>query len=322
MLSVPESTSTKTGRAPTAKIMFPVAAHVMGVVTTSSPGPTPAARSARCRPAVAELIATACAAPTVSAKASSKRVTRGPLVNHPDRRQAVTSSISCGPIDGRDNGRKSVRTRLLLRPQPLRVGAAVPGPPDPPARLSIAGRRARAKERDTVAAAVPDLLGVRRTHHLAIGAQLDDPPFDPPRKRSRGCRPALAAPWGGALRRSAAGGFDPSGARQEPLHPVRSAPARHELLPLHLHPLEAPAERALPRRDRSLDRAHHDLVRPPPRRAPERGAGGRHRGDRGRDRPRIHDLKSAAVRSTSAACPGAECRAWRSGTTPRRACSS
>src|SRR2546428_3345558 len=155
-----------------------------------------------------------------------------------------------------------------------------------------------------------------------LGALLDDPPFDPPRKRSRGCSPALAAPWGGEIRRPAAGAVDSSGARQEPLHPVWSPPARHELLPLHLHLVEAPAERALPGRNRSIDRVHHDLVRPPPRRAPERGAGGRHRRDRGRNRPRLHDLTPEALRSTIAACPCAECRAWRSGRIRRRACSS
>src|SRR5437899_4204339 len=67
-----------------------------------------------------------------------------------------------------------------------------------------------------------------------LGALLDDPPFDPPRKRSRGCSPALAAPWGGEIRRPAAGAVDSSGARQEPLHPVWSPPARHELLPPRL----------------------------------------------------------------------------------------
>src|SRR5205809_2578712 len=324
MLSVPGSTSTKTGRAPTARIMFPVAAHVMGVVTTSSLGPTPAARRARWRPAVAELVATPCAAPTVSANASSKRATRGPLVNHPERRQAVTSSISCDPIDGRDSGRKSGRTRLLSPTPVLCVGAAVPGPPpNPPARSSIAGRRAEAKEPAGVAAAVRDLLGIRRTPPgMTIGALLDDPPSDPDRKYPRGCCPTLPAPRGGEIRRSAVGAVDPSGAGQEPLHPVRPAPARHELLPLHLHPIEAPAERALPGRDRSLDRAHHDPVRRPPRRAPERCAGGRHRRDRGRDRPGIHDLKSEAIRNTIAACPCAERRAWRSGTIRRRACSA
>ena len=34
--------------------MFTVAAKVIGVVITSSPGPMPCASSARCRPAVAE----------------------------------------------------------------------------------------------------------------------------------------------------------------------------------------------------------------------------------------------------------------------------
>lgn len=53
------STSAKTGVAPACTIVFTVAQNVRGVVTTSSPGPTPHARSDRWSPAVHEFIATA-----------------------------------------------------------------------------------------------------------------------------------------------------------------------------------------------------------------------------------------------------------------------
>ena len=62
--SVPGSTSANTGRAPTSSMQFAVAGHVIGVVTTSSPGPIPCASSATCSAAVHELSAAACALPT------------------------------------------------------------------------------------------------------------------------------------------------------------------------------------------------------------------------------------------------------------------
>ena len=58
------STSAKTGRAPACTIALAVAQNVIGVVTTSSPAPIPAASSDRCRAAVHELSATAWRAPT------------------------------------------------------------------------------------------------------------------------------------------------------------------------------------------------------------------------------------------------------------------
>src|SRR2546428_3771336 len=104
--------------------MLPVDAQVIGDVITSSPSPIPAVRKARWRPAVADVTATACAAPTVFAKACSNSPTRGPLVTQPDRRQATTASISASPIDGRESGRNSVRKGLRLRGRPLLWGNA------------------------------------------------------------------------------------------------------------------------------------------------------------------------------------------------------
>lgn len=62
MFWVCSTTSTNTGFAPTCAMTLVVAVNVSGVVITSSPGPTPAPISARCRAAVAEFIERACAA--------------------------------------------------------------------------------------------------------------------------------------------------------------------------------------------------------------------------------------------------------------------
>ena len=59
MLRVAASMSASTGRAPQCTIVLSVATKVIGVVTTSSPGPTPSASRATCRPAVAEDTGTA-----------------------------------------------------------------------------------------------------------------------------------------------------------------------------------------------------------------------------------------------------------------------
>ena len=62
-------TSAKTGVAPVWTITFAVAGHVIGVVITSSPGPTPSATSARCIAAVPDETASACFAPDVLGEA-------------------------------------------------------------------------------------------------------------------------------------------------------------------------------------------------------------------------------------------------------------
>ena len=54
MLYVPGSTSTSTGVPPVSTMVLRVAAKVMGVVMTSSPGCSLRAASTRCRPAVAD----------------------------------------------------------------------------------------------------------------------------------------------------------------------------------------------------------------------------------------------------------------------------
>lgn len=101
--------STKTGVAPTRATTFAVAAKVIEVVITSSPGPTPAARRARWRPAVAELRATACLAPTYSQTSCSNRAHFGPVVIQPDRIEWRISAISSSPSEGRENASISLR---------------------------------------------------------------------------------------------------------------------------------------------------------------------------------------------------------------------
>ena len=62
MLRSSSRTSQKTGVAPQCSITFAVAGHVIGLVITSSPGPTPTASSARCIAAVPEETASTCSA--------------------------------------------------------------------------------------------------------------------------------------------------------------------------------------------------------------------------------------------------------------------
>src|SRR5262245_41285088 len=84
-----------------------VAVKVYGVVMTSSPGPTSNASRARCRPAVAELTARACAPPPMNeANSFSNRRVFGPVVSQPERKVSTTSAISSSPMSGRANGRK------------------------------------------------------------------------------------------------------------------------------------------------------------------------------------------------------------------------
>src|ERR1700690_2318374 len=84
---------------------------------TSSPGPTPSASSARCKPAVAELTASECrpGSPRKVLKSSSKRLAFGPVVIQPDRSVSMTSAISSSPISGSANGRKGTVVGICHR---------------------------------------------------------------------------------------------------------------------------------------------------------------------------------------------------------------
>ena len=104
VISVSVSMSTHTGVAPASAIMFGVDAHVIDGVMTSSPCPIPSARSSTCSPAVADVSATACRAPVYAANARS---TRALCAGRDPARfeHRVTASMSCGVIDGRENGK-------------------------------------------------------------------------------------------------------------------------------------------------------------------------------------------------------------------------
>src|SRR3954453_19080261 len=102
--SVTGSLSAKTGRAPSKTHAFAEATNENGDVTTSSPSPTPMARSARCSAAVPDDTALAYGAPTRAANASSKAVTRGPSDSWPERRTSSTACSSASPRTGRASG--------------------------------------------------------------------------------------------------------------------------------------------------------------------------------------------------------------------------
>ena len=100
MFRSPSRTSAKTGVAPVWTMTFAVAGHVIGVVITSSPGPTPSATSARWSAAVPDVTASACFASTYSANRRSSSAVRGPVVSQPERSVSATASISSSPIAG------------------------------------------------------------------------------------------------------------------------------------------------------------------------------------------------------------------------------
>ena len=102
--------SANRGVAPACRIAFTVAGQVNELVTTSSPAPTPATRSARCSASVHEDVAMAWAAPAYSAKRSSSSATRGPDVSQPDSSVATTASISGRPMIGGENSSRVSRT--------------------------------------------------------------------------------------------------------------------------------------------------------------------------------------------------------------------
>ena len=104
MLKLPSSMSAKTGRAPVNRMLFTEAMNVNGLVITSSPGPIPLARRARCSAVVPEDVARACLAPVRPAKASSKAATRGPCASMPESSTSSTACFSRSPIQGREIG--------------------------------------------------------------------------------------------------------------------------------------------------------------------------------------------------------------------------
>ncbi len=126
-VSVRGSTSANTGVAPSYMTQFADATKENGDVIASSPGPSPASRAQRWRPAVPLETAAAWRAPTRSANASSKRAIIGPSDRRPERSTSRRSSSSRSSTNGARAGSR-------------RHGSAVPRPPAL-ARSRLRGRR-------------------------------------------------------------------------------------------------------------------------------------------------------------------------------------
>src|SRR5215210_7643474 len=118
-------TSTKTGFAPVWTITFAVAGQVIGVVITSSRGPTSSATSARVIAAVPDETARAYFAPVYSAKRRSNSAAFSAVVSQPERIVRATASISSSPTAG--GWKESMVLRLgrscCTRPEAYESGA-------------------------------------------------------------------------------------------------------------------------------------------------------------------------------------------------------
>ncbi len=99
-LNVPASTSANTGVAPVYDTASPVAKKVKPGITTSSPGPMPAAKSGKCSASVPELQPTASAAPTNCAISRSSASPSGPSTKRPEENTRATAA-SISPLSSR-----------------------------------------------------------------------------------------------------------------------------------------------------------------------------------------------------------------------------
>src|ERR1700754_3284137 len=97
-VGVSSSMSANTTLAPSMVAPDAVATKVIGVVTTSSPGPTPTAAYAVCS-AVEPLVTVTAGAPTTASMSASNCATRGPVVSQSLCREATTASTSDSSID-------------------------------------------------------------------------------------------------------------------------------------------------------------------------------------------------------------------------------
>src|SRR5215213_3779158 len=96
-LPVSGSTSTNTGFAPASRIAVEEAMNVIGVVITSSPGPTPSPINARCSAPVQLVTPIACRTFRYSANCFSKRSTQAPVVSIGFANTSATASSSGFP---------------------------------------------------------------------------------------------------------------------------------------------------------------------------------------------------------------------------------
>src|SRR5258706_2140878 len=102
------STSAKTGVAAWKSAAFGEATKVIGVVTTSSPGPTPRASSASTSPIVQLETPTTSFLPRNSPNARSKTPTLGPSVRNRDFSVSATDEISASPRSCLKNSTRSI----------------------------------------------------------------------------------------------------------------------------------------------------------------------------------------------------------------------
>jgi hypothetical protein len=97
--NVSGSMSTKRARAPTRAMAVMVAMKVNGVVTTSSPGPTPRAVRVARRASVPEETATAWGRPAELATSFSSAAISGPRMNCWEARTRSIAARTCGSME-------------------------------------------------------------------------------------------------------------------------------------------------------------------------------------------------------------------------------
>src|SRR6266508_2744742 len=113
---VASSTSTKRARAPAWATASTEAVKVWATVTTSSPGPTPSAASARWTAAVPEATPTARLVPQNPAKAASKAATSGPMMKRP-----ASTTLAIAASSSRCCARYAARTSTSGTVCPLKL---------------------------------------------------------------------------------------------------------------------------------------------------------------------------------------------------------
>src|SRR5689334_20552876 len=105
-------------------------------MTTSSPGPTPAAKAAACSAAVPDDTATPCRDSTRAATAPSNAATAGPVVSQSPRSVLTTAATSSSSISWRPYDRTVARTGA----PPYRASVS---PIDQQSHARATGRRSR-----------------------------------------------------------------------------------------------------------------------------------------------------------------------------------
>ncbi len=115
-LCVRASISANTGFAPHSRITLDVATHELGVVMTSSPGPTPAMRSPISRVQEPELNVLTGRPWKYLDRRASNVWTRAPLpVSQPERSTSTTAAIVASSTVGRVKGRNDWEEASLMR---------------------------------------------------------------------------------------------------------------------------------------------------------------------------------------------------------------